>query len=200
MAGSEAQQTRSRRAEQTAEVVRNHEGGTGCRRVAPSARTRDRSRQPERFGALACPGPGGVDARTVVSAKGNEADESHERRSPWPRPSGLLADRAARVARGSSRRASALKGRPEGAVVDARWLAHRADGGRGNASRARPATAQGRGGARGRPTTRYLARRRGTRDSSCDRRSLEVHEVQVNPTRASRSGLAPPESLTGSIL
>jgi hypothetical protein len=47
--------------------------------------------------------PGGVDARMVVSVEGWKVDESQERRSPWPRPSGLLADRGAEVARGSGR-------------------------------------------------------------------------------------------------
>jgi hypothetical protein len=42
---------------------------------------------------------------------------------------------------------------------------HHADGGHGKTSRARPATVEGRGGTRGRPTTRYRDRRRGIGDS-----------------------------------
>jgi hypothetical protein len=57
--GSGVQQTRDRRAEEAAEVVRNHVGGTRCRWMAPSARRGLR--------------PPGVDARSGIRQRGRKA-------------------------------------------------------------------------------------------------------------------------------
>ena len=69
--GCGVQQTRGRRAEKAAEVVRNHEGGTRCWWVEPSAR---------RFGACTAPG---VDARLVYGAG---APKRARPREEEPRP------------------------------------------------------------------------------------------------------------------
>lgn len=78
---------------------------------------------------------------------------------------------------------------------------HRADGGHGTTSRAGPATAQGRGGVRGRPTTRYRVRRRGMRDYSQEKSWPRRPRGPRQPHESFPVGARPqPESHDGSNL
>jgi hypothetical protein len=95
-AGSGVQQTRSRRAEETAEVVKNHEGGTRCRWLAPSAQRRPR--------------PPGVDARRVKRQRGTKAGIPRTLASRPPR----RLRRPPAIARALGRRSEDHEGRPRG--------------------------------------------------------------------------------------
>lgn len=129
-AGIGVQQTRDRRAEEAAEVVRNHEGGTRCRWMAPSARRRPR--------------PPGVDARMVERQRGRKR-ASHER---WR--AGLCGGCEARqrLRERSEGEAKTTRVDPAGNEAQLTQLVPARGGGRfGNTPRARLVTAKAVGGA-----------------------------------------------------
>jgi len=86
-AGSGVQQTRSLRAEEAVEVVRNHEDGTRCRRVVPAIRRR----------LSGASGSGRADGRTAK-----------RRKRARPREEELEITDSSGIARGSNRTRSAL--------------------------------------------------------------------------------------------
>jgi hypothetical protein len=139
MAGSRVQQTCSRRAEETVEVVRDHEDGTG---VVGWYRRPDGS-------SSELPG---VDARMVEQQRGNKRE--------MPREEELTTAASAEVARGSSQVRSTLKERRKATAVNIPQLRRREGDALGKTSK----TPTGNGGrsrrGRGRPTTRYRARSR----------------------------------------
>lgn len=95
-AGSGVQQTRDRRAEETVEVARNHEGGTRFRWMASPDRRRSR--------------PPGVDARTAGRQRGTKAGiPGTTAGRPPRRPRSSPA-----IARALGRRSEDHEGRPRG--------------------------------------------------------------------------------------